>query len=160
MVKRGKDIRSFRLTRRKKRKFAGNQFTKSVADTPVVNVNITEQEEQMSMVVDNEIPGPSLTSTEAKLKGKLPKVKENTCKILDGNRFMDMMMEVIICFQVVACPNCSNTKLKLSESKKNGLASQMDLKCSKCLWNHSFRNSKRLNVHTPPYKQKGILCYL
>ena len=62
MVKGGKD-RSFRLTRRKKRKFAGNQFTKSVADTPAVNVNITEQEEQMSTVVDNEIPGPSLTST-------------------------------------------------------------------------------------------------
>ena len=44
----------------------------------------------MSMVVDNEIPGTSLTSTEAKLKGKLPKVKENTCKILHGNKFMDM----------------------------------------------------------------------
>ena len=43
MVKGGKDSRSFRLTRRKKRKFAGNQFTKSVADIPAVNVNITEQ---------------------------------------------------------------------------------------------------------------------
>ena len=132
MVKGGKDSRSFRLTRRKKRKFAGNQFTKSVADTAAVNVNITEQEEQMSMVVDNEIPGPSLTSTETKLKGKLPKVKENTCKILHGNRFMDMEVLSSV-FQVVACPNCSNTKLELSESTNNGLASQMDLKCSKCL---------------------------
>ena len=44
----------------------------------------------MSMVVDNEIPGPSLTSTEAKLKRKIAKVKENTCKILHGNRFMGM----------------------------------------------------------------------
>ena len=57
MVKGGKD-RSFRLTRRKKRKFAVNQFTKSVADT-LLNANITEQEEQMSMLVDNEIPGPN-----------------------------------------------------------------------------------------------------
>ena len=142
MVKGGKDSRSFRLTKRKKRKFAGNQFPKSVADTPAVNVNITEQEEQMSMVVDNEIPGPSLTSTEAKLEGKLPKVKENTCKILLGNRFMDMEVLSSV-FQVVACPNCSNNKLELSESKKNGLASQMDLKCSKCLWNHSSCNSKK-----------------
>ena len=47
-----------------------------------------------------------------------------------------------------------NTKLELSESKKNGLASQMDLKCSKCLWNHSFCSSKKT-----PYKQKVILCY-
>ena len=124
MAKDGKG-RSFRLTRRKKRTFAGNQFTKSVADAPAVNVNITEQEEQMSMVVDNEIPEPSLTSTEAKLKGKLPKVKENTCKILHGNKFMDMEVLSSV-FQVVACPNCSNTKLELSESK----------------------TQKRLNVHT------------
>ena len=55
---------------------------------------------------------------------------------------MDMVVLSSV-FQVVACPNCSNTKLELSESKKNGLASQMDLKCSKCLWNHSFGNSKK-----------------
>ena len=108
------------------------------------------------MVVDNEIPGPSLTSTEAKLKRKLPKVKENTCKIPHGNRLMDMGVLSSV-FQVVACPNCSNTKHELSESKKNELASQMDLKCSKCLWNHSFCNSKK--TLCTPYKQKGILCY-
>ena len=55
-----------------------------------------------------------------------------------------MDMEVLSSvFQVVACPNGSNTKLVISESKKNGLASQLDLKCSKCLWNHSFCNSKK-----------------
>ena len=70
-----------------------------------------------------------------------------------------MDMEVLSsAFQVVACPNCSNTKLELSESKKMGLASQMDLKCSKCLWNHSFCNSKKDSTCTP-YKQKGVLCY-
>ena len=46
MAKGGKDNRSFKLTRRRKRKFAGHQFTNRTgvaADTPV-NVNPTKGE--------------------------------------------------------------------------------------------------------------------
>ena len=91
----------------------------------------------MSMIVDNEMPGPSLTATQSKLKGKLPKIKEPTSKYLQGNRFMYMEVLASV-FQVAACPSCNNTKLELSEEKKIGLASQMNLKCHTFLWNHSF----------------------
>ena len=112
-----------------------------VAADTLVNVNIT-QEEEMSMVVDNEMPGPTLTATQSKLKGKLPKIKEPTSKNLQGNRFMAMEVLSSV-FQVVACPSCNNTKLELSEAKKNGLASQMNLKYHTCLWSHSLFNSKK-----------------
>ena len=71
-----------------------------------------------------------------------------------------MDMEVLSSvFQVVAYPNCSNTKLELSESKKNGLASQMDLKCSKCLWNHSFCNSKKTQRAHHINRTEGDGCF-
>ena len=68
------------------------------------------------MVVDNEILGPS-DFHRGKIERKTSQSKENTCKILHGNRFMDMEV-IIICFSSCCCPNCSNTKLELSESKR------------------------------------------
>ena len=68
-----------------------------------------------------------------------------------------MDMEVLSSvYQVVACPSCNNTKLELFGAKKNGLASQINLKFHTYLWNHSFFNSKKTTFISD--KQKDILC--
>ena len=83
MVKGGADIRCFRLKRRTKRKFTGNQHSKKHKQTEVETVVASDTEASETVVasdtdIDMELPGPShrpkVTVSESKLDGKLPKL--------------------------------------------------------------------------------------
>ena len=48
-------------------------------------------------------------------------------------------------FQTLACPECMNTSLCLSDNlaKKNGCANLLLISCSSCQWSHDFYTSKQ-----------------
>ena len=61
-----------------------------------------------------------------------------------GYRFIDLE---VLCeaFQALACPECMNTSLCLSDNlaKKNGCANFLLISCSSCGWSHDFYTSKQ-----------------
>ena len=152
MVKGGTNFRKQSTQRRKKRRCPSRRPQEDVCDPAVVADILVE-----SYVDDGELPGPShtvnispevISVSEKKLSGTSEKISEgtninkNNSECPTGNRFVDMDILSGV-FSIVACPECGN-KLKLLETKKQGLSFQLQILCEHgCEWSHSFWTSKK-----------------
>ena len=128
----GGSKRKFGSSRRKKRTFCKNQYSKKPKHD---DDNNGEHDEEI-------VPGPSRTVTERKLSGSNIARPSNASDKIQGNRFMDMDLLAPV-FNMFPCPNCYKTDLKLMETNKYGLACKFEICCKECDWKHSFLNTKK-----------------
>ena len=129
------------------RKSASKRFKKRKCPARNANVNMvveSENDGHSLMEIDEEVPGTSIeniTVSESKVE-QIVNSEENNKPT--GYRFVDMDIMTNL-FSVIACPKCYCSILTLIENKKQGLAFQLQLVCSKfdCNWSHEFWTSKK-----------------
>ena len=127
----GGSRRKFGASRRKKRSFGNNQYSKN-AKKAKSNTGAAETQEQ-------EVHA---TASGSKLAGKSPVADEIDDGSIQGNRIMDMSILSSV-FELLPCPKCGKVMLDLCELKRDGMASHMKLECVCCGWSHDFINTKK-----------------
>ena len=137
----------FRSTKRPKRKFSGNQFTKpskdSQSDEPKEEAhgsNTLGKHTKKSVSSKKLLPNPEFP--ESKLfKDEEPCQEEAT---ITGFRFVDMELLSTV-FSSMRCTNCAHFTLVLSENhlERKGCASSLRVFCKNCGWKHVFWTSKK-----------------
>ena len=135
-------------TIRKKRRFAGNKWTKlnsQVTDTGATTSTTTPA---LTPGGDNEIQKPDdvpmLTRQKTASQSKIEMIQTDTPSKRDyvtGNRIIDMEILGNV-IEGMSCPVCHTNRVKLHEdlSKKKGLASKLVIKCS-CSFEKQFYTS-------------------
>ena len=133
--------------------YHGNVEVGEIADkNSLVDIDI--------VVGDEAVPGPStsglqevsfnMSISERKLAGTNQIISEepNVDKLPDesptGYRFMDMNILSNVFDAVARCPGCGN-KLKLLQTKKQGISFEMMLSClnTECQWTYCFWTKER-----------------
>ena len=125
----GKADRVKKSTRKGKRMFQGNQFTRMNTNSDLTPPSSQQQ-----------TPIKTVSSTKVQtFETDTPGKKD---KFIDGYRFVDMEILSIV-ISVLSCPVCQLCSLTLREkfSEKMGFASFLVIKCSDCKFSHDFYTS-------------------
>ena len=135
--------RKFRSQKRKRRKFAGNQFTAPEGQS--------FSDKSLGKTSKNKDGGKQLsteTASEEKIvsgKRQLSDVKEDESEEIydleedcSGRQIFDLKSLVSGIEQAAVCKNCKEGSLLLREDGRMGLASQMTFKCVECGEETSF----------------------
>lgn len=112
------------LARKRKRKFQGNQFTKSIETDNVEKINLntaSSSKLETSALLDDELQSQSVS----------------------GNRIIDLVILFNI-FSSISCPECFNLGLDLNEDSRYGLCSHFSLKCKNCNFCKGFASSNKI----------------
>ena len=136
-----------RTTRRPKRKFSGNQFTKpskdSKSDEPKEDArgsNILGKHTKKSVSSKKLLPKTDFPESKP-FKDTEPCQEEAT---ITGFRFVDMEL-LSIAVSSMSCAECAHFTLMLSENhlERKGCASSLRAFCENCGWKHVFWTSKK-----------------
>jgi len=136
----------YRSVRRPKRKFSGNQHTKSpkVAKKDAEETRVLGDNKDASSSSRRSISSKKVSLEEEKESKSSDKHSEFETAFISGYRLIDLeiLSEV---FSSLRCSECSNFSITLIENRfqRNGCASNLKIFCESCGWKSDFFTSKK-----------------
>ena len=137
----------------KKRRYHGKNKRKCVNND---NDNFSETQTSASNSTDK-LAAKSTASSSKVIDVDLPSSNQLNSKptsSITGYRLVDMLILSKV-FSLLGCPECHDVdclKLNDNDENKKGLARQLILKCSSCLYSYDFYTSREVNL---PKRNKG-----
>ena len=139
-----------RTTRRPKREFSGNQFTKPSRENSKSAMKEANEEARGSNTLGQH---SKKSASSKKLLAKFDAMESKPCKVeepyeeeatITGFRFVDMEL-LGTAFSAMRCADCGEFSIVLLENhlERKGCASSLRVFCENCGWKHEFWTSKK-----------------
>ena len=136
----GKPHRVKRRSRRSRRRFTGNQFTREESTT----TTSPPQEKQLMNDVEPVIETLKKTASSSKIEAIETDTSRKTDEFIIGYRFVDMeILSSIV--SMLCCPKCKSCTLKLHETfdQKKGCVSLLNINCEEM----KMKNTSQTKTH-------------